>query len=153
MIVIGAGLAGLAAAAMAAHAGGPDLRVLVIDGHQPGGRGRTTVTPEGFRLNQGAHALYRGAGREVLSRLGVHPTGGPPSTDSYGLAGDRLLPLPGNAWKLVRSPWLGLRAKAQLARVLGTLPLLRPERHVHQSAAAWIAGLEMKADAEAVNQQ
>lgn len=150
VIVIGAGLAGLAAGATAVRAGGPGTRVLVLEGHQPGGRARTTVTPDGFHLNQGAHALYRGAGREVLSRLGVRPTGGPPATDAYGVIGDRLQPLPGTVWKLLRSPWLGVRAKAQLARSLGTLPLLRPAHHAHQSAAAWIGGMELQPDADAV---
>ena len=56
VIVVGAGLAGLAAAATAAGAG---ASVLVLDGQRPGGRA-TTDERAGYRLNRGAHAFYRG---------------------------------------------------------------------------------------------
>jgi len=49
VVVIGAGLAGLTAAAVAAEAG---ARVVVLEAHQPGGRAQTAER-EGYRLNQG----------------------------------------------------------------------------------------------------
>ena len=72
VVVVGAGLAGLAAAATAAKAG---AEVTVLDTRSPGGRARTDEK-EGFRLNQGPHALYKGGpGRNVLAGLGVRPKG------------------------------------------------------------------------------
>jgi flavin-dependent dehydrogenase len=63
VIVIGAGLAGLAAGATAARAGSATL---VLEAHLPGGRARVT-TKDGFVFNRGIHALYQGgAEREVL---------------------------------------------------------------------------------------
>lgn len=56
VVVIGAGLAGLTAAATAARAGKP---VVVVEGHAGGGRARTDER-RGYRFNQGPHALYRG---------------------------------------------------------------------------------------------
>ena len=56
VIVVGAGLAGLTAAATAAHLGA-DVTLLEAREHA-GGRARTAVI-DGFHLNQGAHALYR----------------------------------------------------------------------------------------------
>ena len=66
VIVIGAGLAGLAAGATATQAG---AATLVLEAHVPGGRARVT-TRDGFVFNRGVHALSQGgAGREVLRRL------------------------------------------------------------------------------------
>ena len=79
IVVVGAGLAGLVAAATAAESiEGQRLRVVVIEGAQPGGRARTDER-NGFKFNQGPHAVYlQGAGRKVMLGLGIDPTGGPP---------------------------------------------------------------------------
>ena len=56
VVVVGAGLAGLAAGATAA---GQGASTLILDGHQPGGRASTDERGE-YRFNRGPHALYRG---------------------------------------------------------------------------------------------
>jgi phytoene dehydrogenase-like protein len=56
VIVIGAGLAGLAAGATATRAG---AAALVLEAHVPGGRARVT-TRDGFVFNRGLHALRPG---------------------------------------------------------------------------------------------
>jgi phytoene dehydrogenase-like protein len=56
VVVIGAGLAGLTAAATAARARRP---VVVVEAHTAGGRARTDEL-SGYRFNQGPHALGRG---------------------------------------------------------------------------------------------
>ena len=64
--VIGAGLAGLAAAAGAAEAG---RHVVLLDAHRPGGRAQVDDR-NGYRFNRGPRALYiGGAGDEVLQPL------------------------------------------------------------------------------------
>lgn len=69
VIVVGGGLAGLAAATYAARAG---RRVTVIEARSSAG-GRARSTDEGgFLVDEGAHALYlAGAGRPILRELGV----------------------------------------------------------------------------------
>lgn len=85
VIVIGAGLAGLAAGATATRAG---AAALVLDAHVPGGRARVT-TKDGFVFNRGLHALYyAGAGWEVLRRLGIEPQGSPPPLGRYQALAD-----------------------------------------------------------------
>lgn len=80
VIVIGAGLAGLAAGATATRAG---AAALVLEAHVPGGRARVT-TRDGFVFNRGLHALYQAAaGRDVLRRLGIEPQGSPPPLGRY----------------------------------------------------------------------
>jgi len=119
VIVVGAGLAGLAAAATAARRG---AAVVVLDSRRPGGRARS-IERNGFVLNEGAHALYRhGAGARVLSELGVAFTGSQPDPKGYRTWWNgALAPLPVTPAGLLGSPLLGVRSKATAARLLGDL--------------------------------
>jgi glycine/D-amino acid oxidase-like deaminating enzyme len=129
VVIIGAGLAGLAAGATAARAGS---RVIILDAHVPGGRARTDVR-EGFCFNQGPHALYRrGPGRRVLSSLGIKPTGHPPR-----LHGSRAL--------VAGSP--RSFPKAQAGRAVARLAGVRATRQVGRSAGEWIGSLRLSRDA------
>ncbi len=148
VIVVGAGLAGLAAAAAARQTG---CRVMAVDAHQPGGRART-VERDGFTLNMGAHALYRhGAGIRVLTALGITPDGAAPPLSLYrGLSGGRLHALPTGPASLLRTGALGTRSKVQLGRLLGRLPRLRAEALDHTTVAEWLAGYHLRPDAESL---
>jgi phytoene dehydrogenase-like protein len=138
VIVIGAGLAGLAAGATAARAGS---RALVLDAHVPGGRARVSER-DGFVFNRGGHALYKGgAGWAVLRGLGIEPQGGSPPLGRYqALAGGGLHLLPTSPGSLRRTTLLGRKDKVALAALLARLPRLDPERLAGVSVAQWIAG-------------
>jgi phytoene dehydrogenase-like protein len=137
VIVIGAGLAGLAAGATAARAGSATL---VLEAHLPGGRARVT-TKDGFAFNRGVHALYQGgAGREVLRGLGIEPQGSPPPLARYqALAGGQLHLLPTGPGSLLRTTLLGRKDKVALAALLARLPRLQPQRQAGASVSQWIA--------------
>jgi glycine/D-amino acid oxidase-like deaminating enzyme len=141
VIVVGAGLAGLAAAATAAGAG---ASVLVLDGQRPGGRARTDELG-GFRLNRGAHALYRaGAGRSVLERLGVSVRGHPPILDGARVRrGDRVGALGLGAAGIARTRMLTTRDKARVARVFAAAPRWKPATLADRSAAEWFDELDL----------
>jgi glycine/D-amino acid oxidase-like deaminating enzyme len=128
VVVIGAGLAGLAAGAAAARAGSP---VIILDARSPGGRARTEIR-DGFRFNQGPHALYRaGPGRRVLSRLGIKTTGHPPRLrGSQALVGGRPRSFP----------------KTQVARTIARLAVTSATRHAGRSASEWIGSLRLRRD-------
>ncbi len=131
VIVVGGGLAGLAAAATAARAGAP---VTVLEaGAELGGRARTTVTADGHRLNLGPHALYGGGAAErVLRALGAWPTGGAPRVARHAvLAGDALRPAP------YAPRGLSPRLLAALTGVV-TGRATAPARTEGRSAAAWL---------------
>lgn len=111
--VVGGGIAGLTAAATAARSG---ARVVLVDARSVGGRARS-VERDGYVLNEGAHALYRGAGGwDVLESLGIRPCGVTPPTRSYRAVWDgEVVRLPTGAASILSSRVLGLRSKAKLA--------------------------------------
>jgi phytoene dehydrogenase-like protein len=148
VIVVGGGLAGLAAGATAARAG---AATVVIEAHDPGGRART-VEREGFVFNMGGHALYLGGpGTAVLRALGVRPDGAPPPLDRYrALAGGHQHLLPTGPGSLMRTTLLGRRSKAQFARLLGTVPRMKPSRLAGRSVSNWLAQQDLRPDTESV---
>jgi phytoene dehydrogenase-like protein len=123
LIVVGGGLAGLAAATVAARNG---LRVLLLEkGADLGGRAQTQVR-EGYSLNLGAHALYRGgAGMRVLRELGVEPRGNPPSTSGgFAVHSGSAHTLPAGPVSLLMTSLFGLAAKLEVARLLAQITKL-----------------------------
>jgi phytoene dehydrogenase-like protein len=123
VVVIGAGLAGLTAAAVAARAGKP---VVVVEAHAGGGRARTDERG-GYLFNQGAHALYRGGEAwRILRELGVTHRGHmPPLRGARGVRQGKLV-------RLFGAPMTSLAA-----RLLTT----SPGRWEGHSAEAWVASL------------
>ena len=145
VVVIGAGLAGLAAAATASAEG---ASVLVLEAHQPGGRARVTER-HGFTLNHGAHALYLGGeAAAVLRRLGVQPQGSPPPLGRYQLLIDGSPHrMPAGPTSLLRTTALGARSKAALARLLARLPRLDPAAYASVTVEDWLAEHDLRDDA------
>lgn len=113
VVVVGGGLAGMVAAITAAKAGS---RVVLVDARRVGGRARS-VGRDGYTLNEGAHALYRGgAASRTLAELGVVLTGGrPPAADSRLVWDGEIVSLPGTARTLAATRILSARSKAKLA--------------------------------------
>lgn len=120
LVVVGAGLAGLAAAAFAARGG---ARVLLLErGAEPGGRAATHACGP-FLFNIGPHALYDGGpAARAFADLGVAFRGRrPPASGGLALHRGALHALPGGFVSLVSTDLLSLSGKLEVARVLGTL--------------------------------
>ena len=114
IIVVGGGLAGMAAATYAAKSGRPVT--LFEKASQPGGRAMTKQH-NGFSFNLGAHALYyQNEAGEVLRELGVAYSGKEPPT-LFGLAHDKLQLLPQSPLALLRTTLLSAAAKLELMRI------------------------------------
>ena len=135
IVVVGGGLAGLAAATYLAR-GGASVSLLE-KAPDLGGRAATDTT-RGFALNRGAHALYTGgAASDVLRELGVTYTAGIPkhvrALDSSGVH-----PFPATAMDLVRTGVLGAADKRELMAVLLRVGMLRTSSLGALSIADWI---------------
>ncbi len=126
LVVVGGGLAGLSAAAVAGRAG---RRVTVLEkAGDLGGRAATRKI-EGYAFNIGPHALYRGgAAMRVLRELGIEPRGKrPPTSGSHAIRGGVKHALPGGFFSLLSTGLLTLPGKLEVARLLSRLPGLDPE--------------------------
>jgi phytoene dehydrogenase-like protein len=123
VVVIGAGLAGLTAAATAARAG---KAVVVVEAQTGGGRARTDER-SGYRFNQGPHALYRrGQAWQILDDLGVTHRGHlPPLRGARGARDGKLVGL------------LGASVGSLVARLLMT----SPTKWAGRSAEEWVESL------------
>jgi phytoene dehydrogenase-like protein len=147
VVVVGGGLAGLAAAACAARAGASVT--LLERSAEPGGRARTR-NREGFLFNVGPHALYRrGAGRAVLRELGVDVRGAVPPSSGLALRDGRAHALPAGAASLLGTGLLSLPSKLQLALLLSRLrrPLPAP---AGASFEDWLAAERVRPDVKAL---
>lgn len=115
-MVVGGGLAGLAAAIYLARAG--RTVTLFEKRRQLGGRAMTTLR-HGFRFNLGAHLFPRGgAGAAVCRELGIPLRGKVARRSAVALIGDETFRMPTGWASLVATALLSFRGKKELARVL-----------------------------------
>ncbi len=148
IVVVGGGIAGLAAGALAAS---NNASVLVLEAHQLGGRARS-VNRDGFIFNLGAHALYQGGmAMQILHSLGIYPRGTPPPLKRYrALIGQELHKMPTTPANLLTSTALGFRAKIRLVRALSSIDQLSADQFFERSAGSWIANLGLPEEAESI---
>jgi len=138
VVVIGAGLAGLATAAWVARSG----RSVVVVEKAAGAGGRAQTTKAGkFSLNLGPHALYCGGHAErALRELDVAIAGRKPNaTGGYAVARGAAHALPGGFLSLLTTGLFGLPAKMETAKLLGGLARLDPELLQTTTVNAWLA--------------
>jgi phytoene dehydrogenase-like protein len=137
VIVIGGGVAGLAAAAFIAKEG--KLVSVFEQSHALGGRAQTKEQ-NGFYLNLGPHALYRGGrGIEVLRELGVEPKGRVPSVSGAFAVKDNIKhTFPAGAVSLFTTSLFGLSAKLEAARFLASIAKIDTERLMNVSVSEWL---------------
>ncbi len=137
VVVVGGGLAGLAAAAYLGRAG---RRVTVLEKASAVGGRAATQEKGGFLMNLGPHALYLGgAARRGLDELGVAAPGGlPPSTGAQAVRDGRLHALPTGLVSLLTTRLLDLSGRLELARFLAGVQRLDPGPLAGVSTAAWL---------------
>ena len=137
VIIIGGGLAGLAAATMLARSG-RSVR-LFEQSAALGGRARTKKQ-DGFYLNLGPHALYRsGQANKILGELGVEPSGRVPSVSgAYAVRRNVKHTFPAGLVSMLTTSLFGLSAKLEAARLLASLPKIETSRLMGVSVREWV---------------
>jgi phytoene dehydrogenase-like protein len=137
VIIVGGGLAGLAAAAVVARAG----RTVVVfeQANRLGGRAASQVR-QGVHWNLGAHALYcRGSAFRLFRELDVPFTGRSPSPGrGLLLRGEASFRLPTGLRTLLGSRMVSLREKWRMVRFLAGLAQLDVHRFDNISAHDWL---------------
>jgi phytoene dehydrogenase-like protein len=136
VVVVGAGLAGLAAAITAAKRGG---RTIVLEAaSETGGRARSQQRGSAT-FNLGPHALYRaGEAYTFLGELGIGPAGGSPDVSGLAIRNGTLGTLPAGVWSLLRSNVLSLGGKVAFARHMPAIPRVDPGPLAGVSTAEWV---------------
>ncbi len=116
VVVVGGGLAGLAASIYLARGG---RTVTLFDKRRAlGGRAITNLR-HGYRFNLGAHAFYRGgAGASVYRELGIPVRGQVPKPKALAMLGGEEYRLPTTWLSLLTTSLLSLRGKRQIASAL-----------------------------------
>jgi phytoene dehydrogenase-like protein len=116
VVIVGGGLAGLAASIYLARGG---RTVTLFEKRRAlGGRAITNLR-QGYRFNLGAHAFYRGgAGDAVYRELGIPIRGQVPKPRAIAVLGDEELRLPTTVGSLLITSLLSLRGKGQMASAL-----------------------------------
>ena len=137
VIIIGGGLAGLATAAFVAREG--KTVTLFEQSHALGGRAQTKEQ-NGFFLNLGPHALYRGGrGIEVLRELGFEPKGHVPSVSgAFAIKEHVRHTFPAGALSLFTTSLFGLSAKLEAARFLASIAKIDSEQIMNVTVSEWL---------------
>jgi phytoene dehydrogenase-like protein len=116
VVVVGGGIAGLAASIYLARGG--RTVTLFEKRRYLGGRGITHLR-HGFRFNLGPHTVFRkGAGRTVYRELGIAIRGGRASAHGVALLGSEQFRLPASPLALLFTSMLTLGGKLEAASLL-----------------------------------
>ncbi|HEV7919300.1 MAG TPA: FAD-dependent oxidoreductase [Thermoanaerobaculia bacterium] len=136
VIIVGGGLAGLAASIYLARAG---KSVTIFEKkRQLGGRAITHLR-HGYRFNLGPHAVYRGGGAMAVYReLGIALRGGNPKARGFALYGGERYRLPAGPFSLLFSGLLGAKGKLEAAAVLFRLRRINPKPYAAMTAREWL---------------
>lgn len=135
-MIVGGGLAGLAAALYLARGG----RTVTIfeKKRQLGGRAATHLR-HGYRFNLGAHAVYRGgAAARVYRELGVPLRGGKPKSAGLAFVGDEAYKLPATPWSLLTSSLLSFQEKLQFAKLMLTVGRIETKPYTRVTTRDWL---------------
>lgn len=136
MVVVGGGLAGMAAAIYLARGG---RTVTVFERRQALGGRAVTHLRQGFRFNLGAHAVYRsGAASAVYRELGIPVLGHVPKPRALALRGGEEYRLPTGPFSMLATGLLSLGAKTQLVKALWSVRRFVPSRVTGMTTGQWL---------------
>src|SRR5262249_43482504 len=119
---------------------GRGKRVILLEqSNEVGGRGRTKAV-DGFLLNLGPHALYRGGrGIQVLSELGVEVRGNPPAiSGAYAVRDGVKHAFPSGFVSLLTTSLFGPAAKFEAATFLASILKIDTRELMNETLRGWV---------------
>lgn len=143
VVVVGAGLAGLTGAIIAARAG---AAVTVLERADAAGGMARSTSVKGFRLNFGPRALYPPAA-SILDELGIPYSGGKPALTGFALRDGAFYPMPDGIGALLRSPLFTESAGWAAGAALGALVQGDRTGQAAVSLDAWLDARGIEASA------
>jgi len=136
VIIVGGGIAGLAAGIVLARSG---RTVTIFERRRYLGGRAVTHLRHGFRFNLGPHAFYRGgSGWDVLRQLGVPVRGGRPKPKGIALRAGEEHKLPGRLWPLLTTSLFGLKGKLETARLMLRIRRIDWKRYATMTVNEWV---------------
>jgi phytoene dehydrogenase-like protein len=135
--VVGGGIGGLAVSIFLARQG---RKVILFErSNSPGGRARTH-NEDGFFMNLGPHALYRGgAGMKILNELGIQPSGNTPKVSGqFAIKGGVKHTFPSGVVSMLATGLFDLSAKLEAARLLGSVAKVVGADLMDLSVQEWV---------------
>lgn len=135
-IVVGGGIAGLAAAIYLARGG---RKVTVFEKRRSLGGRAVTHLRQGFRFNLGPHAVYRaGAGARIYRELGIPIRGGMAPRSGMALLGGEQYTLPLSPVSIALTSLLGSRGKMEAAALFVRLPRMNTRAYESITIREWL---------------
>ncbi|HYM62846.1 MAG TPA: FAD-dependent oxidoreductase, partial [Thermoanaerobaculia bacterium] len=136
VIIVGGGIAGLAASIFLARAG---RSVTIFEKRRILGGRAVTHLRQGYRFNLGPHALYRrGAGATVLRQLGIPMRGGTPPSAGVALRDGKRHRFPGTIASLLITDLLPIKAKVEAASLLARVNRIKVAPLAAMSFRDWL---------------
>lgn len=136
VVVVGGGLAGLAAAIYLARGG---RTVTVFERRRALGGRAVTHLRQGFRLNLGPHSVFkRGTAMAVYRELGVPVRGRVSRIDGLALFRDDVFRMPSTPWSLVANRLLSLRGRREAVRLALLLRKARIGDGAERTIGDWL---------------
>ena len=133
-VIIGAGYAGMSAAALLSHAG---RKVVVLEeSERVGGRARSFRDEEGYLREYGAHShrlAHKGIANEVFKRLGEEIDFLPESKDGKLIFRGRLWERPEGPIGFLKTPLLSIRARLVLLALFAKIKKTDPADWYHRT--------------------
>lgn len=136
IVVVGGGLAGLAASIFLARAG---RTVTLFERRRNLGGRAVTHLRHGYRFNLGAHSVFRtGPGASVYRELGIPVRGGRPKPVGVALIDGEEHRLPLSFLSLFGSSLLSMKAKMAAASLMWRIRRLDPSRFATMTIGEWL---------------
>ena len=136
VIVVGGGIAGLAAGIILARSG---RTVTVFERRRYLGGRAVTHLRHGFRFNLGPHAFYRGGlGWDVLRQLGVPVRGGRPKPKGIAIRGGEHYKFPGGPLSVLTTSLFGAKGKLEAAKLLFRIRRIDAKRYTSMTVSEWV---------------